>query len=208
MRDLFKKVKEDKLLLASVLIIGAELICHIRQYIFSSYSIEPLIRIIFSSLYLISSFLFKRRFFYLLFALFALAITYFNKFNNYTSFFIICVISIKNPKYQFILFGAYILDVIISLMVGNRQASHTLIHFLNCSLIYIFFLLELNPNKKLKLTSDEIIILQEWSESGELKALESFSKNSIFKKLKEARERNNLRENEELLNRYREEFGN
>jgi hypothetical protein len=88
----------------------------------------------------------------------------------------------------------------IALLVQDKEITHLLIHFATCAFFYVVYFY-INDNK-LNLTEDEIKILEELKEKKMLKCCDSFSKNILTQKLKQARDRNGIDTNAELLARY------
>ena len=65
-----------------------------------------------------------------------------------------------------------------------------------------YFLKSKFERRPLDLTEDEVKILEELDEKKLLKAVTCFSKNTVTQKLKDARERNKIDTNAELLAEY------
>ena len=203
---LFNKLKEDKLLLASFGAAFTELICHIWTFKTEVFPVSEIIRIVFCSLYiLIMPFIMNRKFVYIFFSIYGLAILYYNKYTNYTAFILILITIRKIPKSKVPLLALYFFDYLIALLVGHKTSWHAIIHLVNCVWIWCVFRYDIIEEKPLIITPDERKILDEWLELGELKSVESFGKNTVFKKLKEARDRNGLDTNDKLLDRYLKE---
>lgn len=178
-------------------------LCHGWQFVDSGYQTEPLIRVALCVIYLAGAPLHKD-FIYYYFAIFAYIILYFNKFQNYTSFFILTIIVYKSPKHKKLIYSLYALDVVLALLINHRSASHCLIHVLNCIFIYYGFnYVVLKKAPALDLTMEEEIILKELANGAQQKSIPGFSKNTITKKLTEARERNNCLSTAELVYKYK-----
>lgn len=201
----FLLVRNDSLLAASLLVAMAELVCHLFEIKVSGFQMGEVIRAFFCAVYLVVGiFVCKRDNIYILFSALALALLYFNKYTNYTSWFIIVLTIQKKQKYRNPLLILYGMDVLVCLFIGHRLAHQAFIHLLNCLFIYLVVNLDFNRQKGISLTVDERRILDEWIQVGEMKAISCFAKNTVFRKMKEARERNGLQDNEELLARYQE----
>ena len=203
---LFQKLKSDRLLLASFGAALTELICHIWTFINEGYPAAELVRISFCALYIIAMpFIMNRKYVYIFFAAYGLAILYFNKYNNYTAFILVLITIKKVPRSRGLLLVLYFFDCLIALFIGHRTSWHALIHLVNCLWMWLVFQYDIMEEKRLVLTPDEEKILTEWLTLGELKSVECFGKNTVFRKLKEARERNGIVSNDDLLDRYLKE---
>lgn len=201
----FSLIRKDSLLAASLLVAMAELVCHLFEIKVSGFQMDEVIRSVFCAIYLaVGIFFLSRDTIYLLFSALALALLYFNKYTNYTSCFIIVLTIQHKPRYKIPLLVLYGMDVLVCLFIGHRLAHQAFIHLLNCLFIYLVVNLDFNSQSGLTLTADERKILDEWLEVGEMKAITCFAKNTVFRKMKEARDRNGLKDNEELLSRYQE----
>lgn len=166
----------------------------------------------------------------------ALAILYWNRFINYTSFIMILIAIWLNPKTKFPYLLTYSCGVLVSLFLYKDSFSHLIIHFFGCFFFYaifsgmyhivqyrekvIHFLHEENrrlrkenqelrklKKNKLNLTPDEATIISELCAGKEIKELDYlWSQNTIYTRLREARERNGCINNEELKSRFNTEF--
>lgn len=196
-------LKSDKLQQLAYATAAVLLVCHIWQFFDSGYMIEPAIRVVLCLAYLIGA-LFSRNFLYIYFTVFAYVIVYFNRFQNYTSFFILNFIVYKKSYSKKVIFSLYGLDVLASLLINHRSASHCIVHVLNCIFIYIMFNAVLKPEVTcLDLTDDEEKIIIQLAAGVQQKAINDFSKNTITKKLNEAKERNDCISTAELIYRYK-----
>lgn len=197
-------LRTDKIRLIGLVISFALAGVHLYQYHASEFNPQCLYRFCLFIMLCVSSILFSEKAVYVVFATFSLFAVWVNDFNNYTSFFCIllsCRIYRKTEKF---LVSLYLLDIIFAYTVRNYEVSHLSIHLLTCAIFYnIYFII--NQPKKLNLKSDEKMILDELSDNREMKELECFSVNVAYQKLKDARNRNNILSNEELLERYKQE---
>ena len=205
-----KKTMREKLINLSFIVAAILIICHVAQFIDSGIKIETLLRITLCAAYIPAGLIWREKSLPVVFPIFAYAILIFNGYNNYTSFFII-VFSIqlnKKWRYQYLIF--YLIDVTLALILHDRGATHAIIHILNCIFIYACYkiLFSLKPKAKLNLELDEAQILAEWTQVKELKAVRSFSHNTVYDKLRAARLRNDCTSNDELLKKYIEEYAN
>jgi len=197
-------LKKNKIELLAYITDAVLLVCHTWQFFDSNYRIEPLIRMIACAVYLVGALCFSRNFYYYFFTIFAYVIVCTNRFYNYTSFFIITLICYKKPSQKTVLYSLYAVDVVASLLIRDLSASHCIIHALNCICIYfIFNALVEEKVPELVLTNDEETIIKEMAEGTQQKAITSFSKNTVTKKLNEAKNRNNCLNTAELLYRYK-----
>lgn len=131
-------------------------------------------------------------------------ILYFNRFQNYTSWGIIMVLIWNKPERQNILLPAYALAVLVCLLLNERGVSHAVIHYGNCVWMFIV----MNKHRKqaitnhIDLTPDETKIIEQLQDGRTIKEIEGFSRNTIYKRLTEARTRNKCATNGELLALY------
>ena len=200
----------EKLINLSFILAAILIICHIGQFIDSGYHIEPLLRVILWAVYIPAGLIWREKCLPYIFAIFAYAVLIFNRFQNYTSFFLIifCIQLNKKWEYQYLAF--YFIDVAICLVLHQLAATHAIIHIFNCVWIYAAYkvLFTLKPRATLDLEPDEAQILAEWAEVKEIKAVRSFSHNTVYEKLRAARIRNDCTSNDELLKKYIEQYGN
>ena len=191
-----KSLKTNKVRLLICIITFCLAISHLYQLIVSDNQI-CLLRI---GIYIIGCFgvlLFGNKALFAILILTSLIASYFNSFINFNSFFVIllsCRLYRKTEKYLLII---YAINEILALIVQEKEITHLIIHFLTCSLFYLVYFYVNTP--ALKLTSDEIKILQELKQKKMLKCCDSFSKNILTQKLKTARERNEIDTTAELL---------
>lgn len=125
--------------------------------------------------------------------------------NNYTALFPLIIAMLVKPKYKTPLFIVYLISVSAAFILTDVSILNYLIHITRS--YWILYILDYYLNNKferrqLELKPDEIKILNELNEKKLLKAVTCFSKNTITQKLKEARERNNIDTNAELLAEY------
>lgn len=199
----------EKLINLSFILAAGLAICHIEEFT-TGHELPALIRIALCAAYIPAGLIWREKSLPVLFPIFAYAILIFNGYNNYTSFFIIIFSIQLNKKWEYQYLSFYIIDVIIALILHERTATHALIHILNCVFIYACYkiLFSLKPKAKLNIEPDEAQILAEWAQVKELKAVRSFSHNTVYDKLRAARLRNDCTSNDELLKKYIEEYAN
>lgn len=209
MRDFFEKkliaFKNDSIIWRSALIASLLFCFHLYQLIDSNFLIQPLIRVIFYALLIPALFLIGRKALPFGFFLFALAIGLTISFDNYTPFLIVALACFLVPKAEILFLSLYALDIIAVCMLHDKSPIHLLIHYINCIFFYSFLKLLIKGRAKrepLILTPEETFILEELRNGKQQKEILTFSKNTVTKKLREARLRNNLATTEELLTRY------
>lgn len=198
----------EKLINLSFGIAAILTICHVGQIIDGGFKIETLIRLLLCAAYIPAGLIWREKSLPVVFPIFAYAILIFNGYNNYTSFFIIIFSIQLNKKREYLYLTLYIADVTLALVLHDRGATHAIIHILNCIFIYACYkiLFSLKPKTKLNLEPDEAQILAEWAQVKELKAVRSFSHNTVYDKLRAARLRNDCTSNDELLKKYLDQY--
>ena len=167
-------------------------------------------------LYIPFAAIFKRKcfsWFYLVYSVILVFMIAFEKtflFNNFTALFIVCIVIMVIPRVKYIAISLYFAAVCIAFSINGENVFHFLIHITR-SIWFIgsvFFVLENQFERKtLVLYEDEIKILEQLS-NGKIyqKEVEGFSENTVYRKLKAARERNGNITKEELLKLFKKEF--
>ena len=131
-------------------------------------------------------------------------------FNNFTALFIVCIVLMVILRVKYIAISLYFAAVCTAFSINGENVFHFLIHITR-SIWFIgsvFFVLENQFERKtLVLYEDEIKILEQLS-NGKIyqKEVEGFSENTVYRKLKAARERNGNITKEELLKLFKKEF--
>lgn len=198
-----KHFKTDKFRIIVCLISSILAVFHAWQYFSSGFKYQCLIRIIASLLIIpLAIFLGRKSVYYLLIA-FSLRIAYVNPFNNYTGFFCLlmsCIIIHRNRR---ILLAIYALNETAALILQNCEISHIAIHLLSCFLWYILYFYVNQPTVFLNLTDSESRILDELVAGKQQKEIDFCNKNTVTKKLHNARKRNGCKTTNELLFKYR-----
>lgn len=205
MKERIQQIKADRFLTISFLILAADLIARTWQF-YETRSIEPLLRVLFCIAFIITGFFFQRRFFYFTFAIFALVSLYWNRWWNFTSFFIVNECARKQPRARLALYILYGAAAAASLLIADLGAEHAIIHAAGCVLIYLYYQDQAQPDG-LALTAKERELLDEWVKEKDLKRITCCSRNTMYERLKAARERNHIDTNEELKNKYQDETG-
>lgn len=128
-------------------------------------------------------------------------------YNNYTALFIVCVIIMLQPKIRTFAIIFYFTAISIAFLFEEKDISNYFIHIAR-SLWYIglieYVLQDKFKRKKLVLYEDERKILDQLC-NGKIyqKEVEGFSENTIYRKLKAARERNGNVTRDQLVESYR-----
>lgn len=193
----FASLKNDKSRLILCLLTLFLTVLHVCQFINSNYNLNCLLRICIYFLGVIGIALFGKKALFVVLIVSSLVASYFNSFVNFNSFFVIllsCRLYRKTEKYLLLI---YVVNEIVALIIQDKQITHLIIHLLTCMFFYVIYFYV--NEKTLKLTNDEVKILQELKEKKMLKCCDSFSKNILTQKLKIARERNNIDTTAELL---------
>lgn len=129
-------------------------------------------------------------------------------FDDFTAITVFCILFMFIPKkyrwLKVITICSYIAAVFTVATLHNKDPYHLFVHFIGCvALILTVQKLKIYlSKKKLILTNDERIILEELKKGKRQKEIKQFSENTVCNKLKEARKRNDLTSTEELLNNF------
>lgn len=237
-----KKVFQEKKVIECLICLLFLSTCHWIQFIRSGFVIQAGIRAICSSFALIFTLFTGRKYWSQILFIWAIAILYWNRFHNYTSFIMILIAIWMKPKNKLFYLIVYGLGVLAACVMYKDTVTHIVIHGLGCCFFYLFFATVYHilqyfkkvirflhgeirilrnekqkleeENKKLRelektklsLNPDEIIILNELISGKEVKELDIYSQNTIYVRLRQARERNNCLNNDELLLRYKNEI--
>lgn len=135
---------------------------------------------------------------------------------NIEPFFLFALLMLQHPKWKWQIFAYYVVNVFIEtillesgIMKHLADPGEGAVHLAMHLAITIFYFVSISHflsvrfiKKELILTEDEKTILEELKKEKMLKNCRSFSKNTLSQKLREARERNNLDSNSELLAQY------
>lgn len=166
-------------------------------------------------LYIPVALIFKEKcfpYFYLVYSVILVFLIAFEKtclFNNFTALFIVCIVIMFDSKKAGIAIVLYFAAVCIAFSINGESVFHFLIHIARSLLFLeiVFYVLSNRFNrKKLVLYEDEEkIIIQLCSGKVYQKEVEGFSENTVYRKLKAARERNGNISKDELIELYRKE---
>ncbi len=156
----------------------------------------------------------------LLYAIVLIYLTAFEKtflFNNYTPLFLICIVIGLKPALTEVVLVLYAAAVSIAFALNEEPALYLLIHLIRSAWFVLCVLFvndereirRQNAEHKLVLYDDEREILSQLA-AGKVyqKEIEGYSENTIYRKLKAARERNGCTTRDELVERFRSESGN
>ena len=204
-------MKSDKFILVTCFLSGILSALYLAYAFDSGFNIAAWLVIGSNILYIPGAIFFKRKFFSYWSIVYSCIMVYVTAFYptylhcNFTAFFIISLVMLIAPGRKWYLLGIYLLTVSIMFMINKEDVIEYLLHL--GRLAWLFFILNyyIGKNfvrKPLDLTEDEVKILEELNEKKMLKACTSFSKNTLTQKLKEARERNDIDTNAELLATY------
>ena len=170
-------------------------------------------------IYIPFAMIFKKKWFHWFYLVYCVVILYaasFEKtylYNNYTALFILCIAISIQPKIRFPALVIYFISVTALFFIQRNKEGYELhlylIHLAR-SVWYIgiveYALNDKFRRKKLVLYEDERRIIDQLCEGKVYqKEVEGFSENTIYRKLKAARERNGNLTKDELVEAYRTE---
>lgn len=167
-------------------------------------------------LYIPAAAVFRRKcfsYFYLSYAVILVFMIAFEKtflFNNFTALFIVCIVIMIKPRVKYIAILLYFAAICVAFSLNGESVFHFLIHLTRTLWFFgtVFFVIANNfERKKLILYEDEIKILRQLCD-GKIyqKEVEGFSENTVYRKLKAARERNGNLTREQLLELFKKEY--
>lgn len=130
-------------------------------------------------------------------------------FNNYTALFLICIVFMIQPKLEYVAIISYFVAACIAFIINEENLIQFFIHIIR-SIWFIqivsYVLKNQFERKRLVLYEDEKRILDQLCEGKVYqKEVEGFSENTIYRKLKAARERNGNITRDQLVELYRKE---
>lgn len=130
-------------------------------------------------------------------------------YNNYTALFIVCLVIMIQPKIRLPAIMFYFALASVLFAMNEESIYHYFIHIVR-SIWYVgiveYILNDKFRRKKLVLYEDERMILDQMCEGKVYqKEVEGFSENTIYRKLKAARERNGNLTRDQLVEEYRKE---
>lgn len=208
MKDIIKKrieeFKNDNITVQIMYVLIALFGLHFYQYFNSGFSLNCLYRVVYFGVSIVFTLIFGKKASYVTLVAFSFTAEYLNTFNNYTSLFCILMAVRMFKSTEKFLIPLYFMNTVFSLIYQNKNISHIAIHLLTAFLFYLLFYYERKEAEKdfFFVTEDEMKILEEMRKGKQLKELDLFNKNTITKKLKQARGRNRCATNSELLCEY------
>ncbi len=166
-------------------------------------------------LYIPAVAVFRRKcfsYFYLSYAVILVFMIAFEKtflFNNFTALFIVCIVIMIEPRVKYIAILLYFAAICVAFSLNGESVFHFLIHLVRTVWFFgtVFFFIANNfERRKLILYEDEIKILSQLCD-GKIyqKEVEGFSENTVYRKLKAARERNGNLTREQLIELFKKE---
>ncbi len=212
----FKNFLEDYFILFTTVLSAVISLLYFWKGMEEGFSIFLFIVIAGNVLYIPFVFLFKRKsfsYFYLFYSIVLIFVIAFTKtylYNNYSALFIICLLVMINPKFEIPAFTVYFAFVSVAFALNDENLCHYLIHITR-SIWFIGLMIYVLSNKferkKLILFNDEKEILKQLCDGLHYqKEVEGFSENTIYRKLKAARERNRNITRDELIELYKKEL--
>ena len=166
-------------------------------------------------LYIPTAAFFKRKcfsYFYLIYSTILVFMIAFEKtflFNNFTALFIVCIVIMIKPQIKYIAMSLYFAAVCVAFSINGESVFHFLIHIARTVWFVgsVFFVLENQfERKRLVLYEDEVKILEQLCDGKVYqKEVEGFSENTVYRKLKAARERNGNITREQLIDLFKKE---
>lgn len=132
----------------------------------------------------------------------------FTQYKNLTCFSIISVLITFFPRFRYLMIGLYVIDVFILCHFRMDQAKilNLSFHFVCCAFVY-FATNEvsrrvINTHKHLELKHDEMIILDYLSQGLKQNDIIEFSAQTVSRKMRDAKSRNNIKTTNELVRLY------
>ncbi len=176
---------------------------HSYQFVLSGFNYNCLVRLVFFFFVVPCTIFFGRKAVYIMLILFSIVASYLNTFNNYTGFFCLLMSCILVHRNKYILLCVYAVNETAALICQKCEISHIAIHLLSCCLWYVLYFYINHQKVALDLTDGEIRILDELIAGKQQKEIDFYNKNTVTKKLRNARNRNNCKTTNELLFKYR-----
>lgn len=179
------------------------------------FNLGIIIVMVMNLLYIPIVWVFKRQgfsYFYLIYAvvlIFLISMEETKLFNNYTALFMVCIVMMIRPELELLIWAVYFVSVCVAFAINDENLIHFFIHIVRSIWFIAIVSYVLNnrfERKKLILFDDEKKILDQLC-SGKMyqKEVEGFSENTIYRKLKAARERNGNVTRDQLVEMYRKE---
>lgn len=203
MKNVFDNIK-DKTVYINLILAGILVVLHSWQFVKSGHDVRALVNLIMIVIFLVGTFIFGYKGLSYFLAIYSFIWLPFEEFDSLTSLLLL-LSAISLNKKLWVWFIPYCISTLVIYMVKGLEISHVgvtacyLYFFWN---IYVHIRANHNKQDKLVITETEEQILKELCNGKEVKELE-LSENTVYKKLREARERNDCLSNDELKTRYR-----
>lgn len=209
---------KDNFIVFTCTIAFIESLLYCYKGIQKEFDVGTIIYIIVNTVYIPFGLVFRKKcfaHFYLFYAVILVFVIAFEKtllFNNYTALFIICLVIMIQPKITKPAIVVYFVSVIFAFLINEEPLYLFFIHFFRSIWflgIVIYVLDNKFERKKLILYDDEAEILSQICDGKTYqKEVRGYSENTVYRKLKAARERNGNISKEQLIELYKQEFQN
>lgn len=174
---------------------------------------KPLVLTIYNFLYIPYIMIFKKKSFawyYLVYAVilvFVQAFTMTALYNNFSALFVVCIVIMINPKLKLTAIIAYSVAACAAFILNDEDLIHFLMHAARSAwfiIIVTYVFTNKYERKSLILYEDEKDILEQLCHGAIYqKEVQGYSENTVYRKLKAARERNGNVTRDELVEMYR-----
>lgn len=204
MKNIFRKVMEDRATFYNFIIALVLIGLHSWQFVKSDYEIRALVNLVMAVIYIITSLIFGSKSLSYFLVTYAFVWLPFEEFDSLTSLLLFFSAVSLNKK-LWVCFLPYCICVFMTYMLSNLEISH--VGITSCYIVFFWNIYksireEHSDIKPLVLTDEEEMILKELCEGKEVKELE-MSEKTAYNKLREARQRNNCLTNKELKQQYK-----
>lgn len=174
---------------------------------------KQLVLAIYNFLYIPYIMIFKKKSFawyYLVYAVilvFIQAFTMTALYNNFSALFVVCIVIMINPKLKLTAIIAYSVAACAAFILNDEDLIHFLMHAARSAwfiIIVTYVFANKYERKSLILYEDEKDILEQLCHGAIYqKEVQGYSENTVYRKLKAARERNGNVTRDELIEMYR-----
>ena len=192
----------------SLIINNILLITHALQFVRSDFYWKPLVYIGICILFDIAIVVSDGKYLSEFFLVAGLGFIACNRFDDPSPFMIIAIGIYLKPTRKTIYTLIYVAAWLIMMAIYHDTFTHAIIHACICCLVLIGEIqlehakAEAPKEEPLVLTPSEEDILRQIADGAEIKAISGYSENTAYKKLREARIRNNVRTNWELVSKF------
>ncbi len=205
----FNLVK-DKVLLFSFIGFILQTFISVLNY-FDTPVIEWNIRMAIYILGLDFIFFFGRKGVWLAWCIMANVMFYFSSYKNVSYFAIIAFLIALYPKSKIYLLVTYVINVFVICHLHKLEIMKIVYHLCSCAFIYLVMGEIIKKAKscivrKLNLTDDEKIILEYLRKGYKQNDIIEFSAETVSRKLKRAKDRNEIKTTKELLEQFIKEY--